>query len=68
MDLFFYFGRFKCFGCNYLIVCCSLGPVLVIWICYFGYFFINSRALFLIKKGEFCSFRARSVIRDNSCF
>ena len=31
MGFSFYFGGFKCFDCYYLIVCCSLGPVLVIW-------------------------------------
>ena len=34
-----YFGGFKCLDCYYLIVCCSLDPILVIWYVIFGYFY-----------------------------
>ena len=41
-----YFGEFNHLDCYNLIVCCSFGSSFGHLVCYFGYYFANSMALF----------------------
>ena len=57
---FIYFGGSKCLDCISVIICCSLGPVLVLDML-FQLFFIKSIALFKLKTVKFFTFRFGQV-------